>query len=106
MKKKFVFCGILACAVVTLTGCGHNVLSVSDGTFLNVGYDPNNSKLGIQYVNGNQITVVEKDNARLTVEKQDNLDLNGKVTSKITKFTYEIKEQVTGSDVDMAAMKK
>ena len=100
---KILFSLILICL---LSGCGHNILTVSEGTFLNIGYDPNNSKVGVQYVDGSQITVVEKDNATLEVEKENVLDANGKITSKKTKIKYEIEEQVTGSDTDMEKAKK
>jgi hypothetical protein len=91
---------------ITLAGCGHNILTVSEGTFLNVGYDPNNSKLGIQYVDGSQITCVEKDNNKLKIEKENTLDANGKITSKKTKIVYTIDEQITGSDANMEKAKK
>lgn len=91
---------------IICTGCGHNVLTYSSGKYLNVGYDPGTSKLGIQYVDGEQLTTVEKDNNTLTVEMSDTFDVNGKVTTKIAKITYEIKEQVTGTDVDLATVKK
>ena len=97
-------CLIFLCLI--LTGCGHNLLTVSEGTFLNIGYDPNNSKVGVQYVDGSQITVVEKDNATLEVEKENVLDASGKITSKKYKIKYEIEEQITGSDTDMEKAKK
>lgn len=100
--KYILSIGIL----LLISGCGHNILTVSEGTFLNIGYDPNNSKVGIQYVDGSQISVVEKDNNKLEIEKENELDLNGKITAKKTKITYEIKEQITGSDVDMEKAKK
>lgn len=92
-------------AMLLLTGCGHNVLTFSSGKYLNFGVDPGTNKMGVQYVNGEQITVVEKDNATLTVEMKDTLDNDGKRTQKVSKITYEIKEQITGSDVDMKAIK-
>jgi hypothetical protein len=88
-------------AVLLLTGCGHNVLTFSSGKFLNIGVDPNTGKTGVQYINGEMVTVVEKDNATLKVDIEDSIDADGKVTRKVSKITYEIKEQVTGSDVDM-----
>lgn len=100
---KILFSLILICL---LSGCGHNILTVSEGTFLNIGYDPNNSKVGVQYVDGSQITVVEKDNATLEVEKENVLDASGKITSKKYKIKYEIEEQITGSDTDMEKAKK
>jgi hypothetical protein len=87
--------------LLLLTGCGHNVLTFSSGKFLNIGVDPNTGKTGVQYINGEMVTVVEKDNATLKVDIEDSIDADGKVTRKVSKITYEIKEQVTGSDVDM-----
>jgi hypothetical protein len=93
-------------AALLLTGCGHNVLTFSSGKYLNFGVDPGTNKMGVQYVNGEQITVVEKDNATLTVEMKDTLDNDGKRTQKVSKITYEIKEQITGSDVELENVKK
>lgn len=96
-------------ALILLTlasGCGHNLLTIQDGNFLNIGYDPNTQKIGFQYVDGNLITCVEKDNNKLEVERENILDANGKITSKKVKITYEIKEQITGSDVDKEKVNK
>ena len=93
-------------AMLLLTGCGHNVLTFSSGRYLNFGVDPGTNKMGVQYVNGEQITVVEKDNATLTVEMKDTLDNDGKRTQKVSKIIYEIKEQITGSDVELEKVKK
>lgn len=93
-------------AILLLTGCGHNVLTFSSGKALNLGYDPNTGKAGVQYADAEQITVVEKDNAILTVEFEDSLDADGKTTRKVSKITYEIKEQITGADVELEQVKK
>lgn len=93
-------------AILLLTGCGHNVFTFSSGKALNLGYDPNTGKAGVQYADAEQITVVEKDNAILTVEFEDSLDADGKTTRKVSKITYEIKEQVTGADVELEQVKK
>lgn len=87
--------------LLLMTGCGHNALFFSTGKFLNIGIDPNTGKTGVQYADGELLTVVEKDNAILTVEFEDSLDADGKKTSKVSKITYEIKEQVTGADVEL-----
>ncbi len=102
MKKILV----LIVAMLFLAGCGHNVLTYTSGKRLNVGINPQTQEAGFQYLDAEQITVVEKDNAKLTVELQDVLDENGKKTTKISKIIYEIKEQVTGSDVELASAKK
>lgn len=88
-------------AVLLLTGCGHNVLTFSSGKFINIGVDPNTGKTGVQYVNGEMVSVIEKDNATLIVNIDDSVDADGKVTRKVAKITYEIKEQVTGADIEM-----
>jgi Holliday junction resolvasome RuvABC endonuclease subunit len=90
-----------AFVAIMLSGCGHNVLSYSTGKYLNLGIDPGTNKLGIQYINGEQVTVVEKDNAKLSVETKDTLDTDGKKTTRISKIVYEIGEQTTGADVDL-----
>ena len=94
------------CLILFLSGCGHNVFTWTSGKYGNVGYDPQTSKFGIQYGNGDIISVIEKDNASLTVENTDTLDVNGQVTAKTTKITYVIKEQITGADVDYKQAEK
>jgi hypothetical protein len=89
-----------------LTGCGHNVFTYTSGKDFNLGVDPNTGKLGVQYINADQITVVEKDNATLTVEMKDALDSDGKQTTRVSKIIYEIKEQTTGTDVDLKKAEK
>lgn len=103
--KKVIVISAVALAIM-VSGCGHNVLTYSSGKYLNFGIDPNTNTIGVQYVNGEQITVVEKDNAVLTVETKDVLDNDGKRTQKVSKITYEIKEQVTGADVELETAKK
>ena len=104
MKKTIV---IFAVALAIFTaGCGHNMLTFSSGKYLNIGVDPNTQKMGIQYITGELLTAVEKDNAVLTVELKDSLDADGKKTTKVSKIVYEIKEQITGSDVEMEMVKK
>lgn len=88
------------------SGCGHNALVFSSGTYANVGFDPNTNKAGVQYIDGEQLTLVEKDNAKITVELTDSVDETGKSISKISKIVYEVKEQVTQADVNLAEVKK
>lgn len=82
--------------VVVLAGCGHNVMSFAQGKYINFGYDPNNSKIGLQYVNGSQITIVNRQNTKLTVQMEDGLDGSGKNTRKVSKIIYEIGDQKNG----------
>lgn len=89
-----------------LCGCGHNALVFSSGKYLNLGIDPTTGKTGVQYINGDLLTVVEKDNAKLTVQLKDTLDADGKKTTRISKIEYEVKEQTTGYEVELEKAKK
>lgn len=104
--REFITIALFGAMLIACAGCGHNVLTFSQGKYLNLGIDPGTNKMGVQYVNGEQVTVVEKDNAVLTVELSDTLDADGKKTTSISKITYEIKEQVTGADVELKAVDK
>lgn len=103
MNKLFLL--VFAFAMCCLCGCGHNIMTITEGEYLNLGYDPNNSKVGVQYADGTQINVINKDNTKVSIEHTDSLDLDGRVTAKTTKVTYEIKEQVTDADVELEKVK-
>lgn len=103
--KEIIALIVMGALLILSAGCGHNVLSFSKGKYLNLGVDPGTNKLGVQYINGEQVTVVEKDNTKLTVELTDTLDADGKKTTSISKITYEITEQTTGADVDALKVK-
>lgn len=91
--KKILF---LSVSLLFLTGCGHNILSVQEGTYLNLGFNSNTNDLGIQYGDGSNITIINRQNTKLTVEMSDALDSEGKVVRKVSKITYEIKDQKNG----------
>ena len=104
--KELFYTVLFGALLILLSGCGHNALVFSEGKYLNIGVDPSTSKAGVQYVNGEQITVVEKDNTKLTVELRDTLDSEGKKTTSVSKIIYEIGEQITGADVDLQKVTK
>lgn len=81
---------------IFLTGCGHNMLGVQTGKYLNIGYDPNTSKIGMQYINGTNIAILNRQNTKLTVQLTDALDAEGKKTQTISKITYQIGKQKNG----------
>jgi hypothetical protein len=101
MKKLFFLLGI-----IFLAGCQHNGLVYTSGKRLNIGINPQTNESGIQYIDAEQITLVERDNAILTVELASGLDDSGKSTKRVSKIIYEIKEQITQADVDLAKIKK
>lgn len=79
-----------------MPGCGHNALVFSHGKYLNLGVDPTSQKAGVQYVDGEQVTIVNRENTKLTVEMKDTLDAEGKKTQTVSKITYEIGDQKNG----------
>lgn len=103
---KILFVSGILSLLFFLAGCGHNVLSYSNGKYLNLGIDPNTQKLGVQYINGQHLTVVERENTTLTVKFSDTLDTNGNATSTISEITYKIGDQITGYTVDLEEVKK
>lgn len=58
--------------------------------------DPTTQKTGVQYVDGEQITIVNRENTKLTVEMKDSLDAEGKKTQTVSKIIYEIGDQKNG----------
>lgn len=102
---KFFYLAIIG-SIFFLGGCGHNSLIFTRGKRLNVGINPQTQEAGFQLLDAEQVTVVEKDNALLTIELTSNLDDSGKKTTNISKIIYEIKEQTTGSDVALAEAQK
>lgn len=100
-----VIATLLIGVIAMLTGCGHNVMSFSSGKYLNLGIDPNTQKLGVQYINGEHITVVDRENCKIEVEMKDSLDADGKKTSSVHKITYTIGSQVNGYTVELEEIK-
>lgn len=96
---------LLGCSLL-FSGCGHNALVFSKGKYMNLGVDPGTQRVGVQYINGEQLTAVDKDNVKLTVELKDTLDANGTKTTSVSKIIYEIGDQTTGYDVDLAEINK
>lgn len=103
---KIICLFLFGVLLIVCSGCGHNALVFSKGKYLNIGVDPSTQRAGVQYVNGEQLTAVERDNIKLTVEMKDTLDADGKKTTTLSKIIYEIGNQTTGYDVDLENAKK
>lgn len=101
-----VFAVLFCVVLLLLTGCGHNVMSFSSGKYLNIGIDPNTQKLGVQYINGEHITVVDRENCKIEVEMKDSMDADGKKTSSVHKIIYTIGSQTNGYTVELEEVKK
>ena len=98
MQKIKLFLETLVAAM--LCSCGHNIGTVVHGKFINVGYDPELNKVGIQYVDGVMATGLQKEKSETTLTFKDTAEKDGVKTS--TTLTYGSKngDQITGYAVD------
>ena len=102
--KKILFAAI---AASMLTGCGHNVGTVIHGKFINLGYDPELNKVGIQYVDGIMATGLQKELSESSLKFSDTAEKDGVKTSTTIEYGFKNGEQITGYGVDaIEAMNK
>ena len=102
--KKILFAAI---AASMLTACGHNIGTVIHGKFINVGYDPELNKVGIQYVDGIMATGLQKELSESSLKFADTAEKNGVKTSTTIEYGFKNGEQITGYGVDaIEAMNK
>lgn len=83
-----------------LCGCGHNLGTVIHGKFVNLGYDPEINKFGIQYVDGIMMTGVNKELSKNKLKFIDSAEKDGIKTSTTVEYSNENGAQVTGYQVD------
>ena len=87
-------------ATLVLTSCGHNLGTVVHGKFINVGYDPEINKIGIQYVDGIMMTGVNKELSKNKLKFIDSAEKDGIKTSTTVEYSNENGAQITGYGVD------
>ena len=87
-------------AALVLTGCGHNLGTVVHGKFINIGYDPEINKIGIQYVDGVMMTGVNKELSKNKLKFIDTVEKDGVKTTTELDYSGENGAQVTGYQVD------
>jgi outer membrane lipopolysaccharide assembly protein LptE/RlpB len=92
---------LAALSVALLTGCGHNLGTVVHGKFINVGYDPEINKIGIQYVDGVMMTGVNKELSKNNLKFIDSVERDGIKTVTELDYSGENGAQVTGYQVDL-----
>ena len=92
---------LAALSVALLTGCGHNLGTVVHGKFINVGYDPEINKIGIQYVDGIMMTGVNKELSKNNLKFIDSVEKDGIKTVTELDYSGENGAQVTGYQVDL-----
>lgn len=91
---------LYALSVALLTGCGHNLGTVVHGKFINIGYDPEINKVGIQYVDGIMMTGVNKELSKNALKFTDTAEKDGIKTSTTVEYSNENGAQITGYQVD------
>ena len=95
---------MLVLSVLTLTlflcSCGHNLGTVVHGKFVNIGYDPEINKIGIQYVDGIMMTGVNKELSKNKLKFTDSAEKGDVKTTTIVEYSNENGEQITGYGVD------
>ena len=102
MKKIF----FAALSALLLTGCGHNLGTVVHGKFVNIGYDPEINKIGIQYVDGIMMTGVNKELSKNKLKFIDSAEKDGIKTSTTVEYSNENGAQITGYAVDLEKAKQ
>lgn len=95
--KRILFATLVTLA---LTSCGHNLGTVVHGKFINVGYDPEINKIGIQYVDGIMMTGVNKELSKNKLKFIDSAEKDGIKTSTTVEYSNENGAQITGYGVD------
>lgn len=86
--------------MLALTGCGHNLGTVVHGKFINIGYDPEINKIGIQYVDGIMMTGVNKELSKNKLKFIDSVEKDGIKTMTEIDYANDNGAQVTGYQVD------
>lgn len=99
MKKLVITLALFA--MLILTSCGHNIGTVVHGKFINIGYDPELNKVGIQYVDGTMLTGLQKEKSKSGMKYIDTVEKDGVKTITELDYSTENGAQVTGYQVDM-----
>lgn len=99
MKKLVITLALFT--MLILTSCGHNIGTVVHGKFINIGYDPELNKVGIQYVDGTMLTGLQKEKSKSGMKYIDTVEKDGVKTITELDYSTENGAQVTGYQVDM-----
>lgn len=101
MKKAL----ILAAIALVCAGCSHNIGTAFNGKLINLGYDPETNKVGIQYYDGTLVTGLSRENSessmtyKTTTGGENGVTAKGQTTSEMV-YTSKIGKQCTGYLVD------
>ena len=97
---RHVILALIAVSGVFCASCGHNIGTVMHGKYVNLGYDPEMNKFGIQYVDGLMMVGMNKELSKNSLEFADIVEKDGIKTSTTLKYGNDNGAQVTGYQVD------
>ena len=97
---KHVIIALIAVSALFLTSCGHNIGTVVHGKFVNIGYDSELNKVGIQYVDGVMATGLQKEKSQTSLKFADTVEKDGVKTSTTLEYGAKNGDQITGYAVD------
>lgn len=105
VRKAWEVAGVVVVLAVALCGCSHNVGTGFQGKLINLGYDPETNKVGIQYYDGVLVTGISRENSESTMTYksatggENGVNASGTTTHELT-YTSKIGHQITGYFVD------
>ncbi len=114
-KTKVLFATtlILSIAIMLMLayGCGHNVVTYSDGIGLETTVNPETYTLGINIRYGKLLTLAVKEKTELSMESGFNSGTsagtaNESKTALDSKLTFKTGDQITGYTVDLEKAKQ
>lgn len=92
---------VAALAVIAFAGCAHNIGTAFSGKVLNLGYDPELNKVGIQYYDGVLITGLNRENSSDELNFTDTLKNADKgETTSTFKYKHQTGKQISGYYVE------
>jgi hypothetical protein len=106
--KKLIATGLL---LFLIAGCGHNVVTYSDGIGVDVSVNPETYTLGLNLRYGKILTAVVKEKTKLDIQaglKQESglsSENNNVITGVETKLKFETGDQVNGYVVELEKQK-
>lgn len=92
------------CAIGFLAaGCGHNTGAAFSGKMVNVGYDPEFNKFGLQYYDGVFVSGLNKEHTETHLTFTDSAESESRLkTSSSMMYRHRTGDQVTGYTVELA----
>jgi hypothetical protein len=106
---EFVGVGLII-LVLLLAGCGHNTGSLTLGTRVNLGLDPQNVTANISYTDGLNVLDLSRENSEWDIEVDAatgvSIDSSTGAVKGVKKIRRSIGPQITGRLVELANIDK